>query len=121
MKPSDRLNLVADLRDLQIEDSDGLNCGIVDDVEFDGKPGGALAIAAILVGPGAYDRRLPGWAAWLAGRIAGKTIVRIPWREVKSIGSIVHLARPAKELGLSRSEAKAGRPIAMLGGGDAPD
>jgi sporulation protein YlmC with PRC-barrel domain len=121
VKPDDRLNLVADLRDLQIEDSDGLNCGIVDDVEFEGKPGGPLALAAILVGPGAYRRRLPGWASWLVGKVAGNGVVKVPWREVKSIGSIVRLARPAKQLGLARSEAKAGRPIAWLGGGDAPD
>ena len=121
MKPSGRLNLVADLRDLQIEDCDGLNCGIVDDVEFEGKPGGPLALAAILVGPGAYADRLPRWAAWLVGKVAGRGIVKVPWSEVRTIGSIVRLARPAKELGLSRPEAKAGRPIAMLGGGDAPD
>jgi len=121
VKPSGRLNLVADLRDLQIEDIHGINCGIVDDIELEGKAGGPLALAAILVGPGTYAKRLPGWAAWLVGRIAGRRIVKIPWREVKTIGSIVRLARPAKQLGLSGSEAKAGRLIARLGGGDAPD
>ena len=107
MKPDGRLTLVAQLRDLQIVDADGLNCGIVDDVAFDGKPGGLLRIDALLVGPGGYKQRLPAWWQALVRRVAGDGCVRIPWPEVAAITSVVKLRRPAAELGLARGEGRA--------------
>jgi sporulation protein YlmC with PRC-barrel domain len=120
MTPNGRLHLIADVRDLQIVDRDGEYCGIVDDVELEGKAGETLAIAAILVGPGAWRHRLPRAALWPVRWIAGSGIVRIAWSDVKTISSTVRLKRTAKELGLSRSEAKAGRLLPGKGGVDAP-
>jgi sporulation protein YlmC with PRC-barrel domain len=116
VKPTARLRLAADLRDLQIVDADGCNCGIVDDIELDGKPGGGLAIAALLVGPGAYRGRLPAWLAWLVARLGGKRIVRVPWSAVARITSVVTLDRGAGALGLDRAEKRAERLLIKYGG-----
>ena len=120
MKPDGRLHLVADVRDLQIVDSEEENCGIVDDLEFEGAPGGELKLAAILVGPGTYHGRLPRWLAWLATKIAGKQIVRLPWSEVETIVSRVRLKRSARDLGLGAAERRAAAILPKHGGLDAP-
>ena len=65
MKPDDPIKLVAELLDLPLLDKDERYCGIVDDVEFSGAPGKRLALEALLVGPGAYQGRLPSWMYWL--------------------------------------------------------
>jgi len=114
MKPGDRLNLAADVRDLQIVDRDGSYCGIVDDLELAGRPGGKLMVAAILVGPGAWRGRLPGWLYRPLTRLIGDRIARIAWKEVETIGSVVKLKRTAAALGLDRSERRA---AAWLPGG----
>lgn len=111
MNPAGSLKLVGGVRDLQIVDSDGHNCGIVDDIEFEGGPGQPLTIKAILVGPGAYGRRLPGWMRWVVQRLAGKHIVRVPWAEVANITSNVTLRCPAHSLGLMAAEDAARRYV----------
>ena len=120
MKPTDSLQLAADVRDLQILDSDGEFCGIVDDLELEGRPGGELKLTAILVGPGAYRHRLPGWASWAICRVAGDGLVRVDWSEVETITSRVKLKRPADALGLATAEKKAARWLPRLRSGDAP-
>lgn len=116
MKATDRIGLIGEVRDLQIIDVDGCNCGIVDDVELDGEPGGELVIAAVLVGPGAYASRLPRWAMWLVRRVAGGGCVRVPWGEVESITSVLCLRCRADELGLARGEVAAARLLPRVGG-----
>ncbi len=119
MNPDARMDLAADVRDLQIVDSDGEYCGIVDDLAFDGKPGKTARVAAILVGPGTYGGRLPRWMAWLAGRIAGEKTVRVPWAEVEKIDSMVRLRSRAGALGLGWAERRAGRLLKRTGVPDA--
>lgn len=111
MKPSDRLKLVSQLLDLPLIDSDGNYCGIVDDIEFDGSPGKKTRLAALLVGPGAYSRRIPAWAMGLVRMVAGDRITRVPICKVESIKSFVQLKATARELGLNKTEAKAARWI----------
>ena len=119
MKPTGRLHLVADVRDLQIIDCDGLYCGIADDIAFEGGPGRKLEPAAILVGPGTYRARLPRWLAWLAILIAGDRIVRVPWKEIETIGSRVCLKRTASELGLGIADRRAAALLPKFGDLDA--
>ena len=114
MRPTARIALSAQLRDLQIVDADGVHCGIVDDVAFAGKPGGVLKVEALLVGPGAYAKRLPRWAMALVRLVAGDGSVRVPWREVESITSRVKLRRRAAELGLNRGEGRAARLLPKI-------
>jgi sporulation protein YlmC with PRC-barrel domain len=98
------IKLVSEVRDLQIVDSEGRNCGICDDIEFHGGPGEPLTMAALLVGPGAYRGRLPRWAFRLVALIAGKRIVRIPWDGVDHITSRIFLTERAEKFGLRRTE-----------------
>ena len=119
MKPTDRLHLAADVRDLQIVDSEGQCCGIVDDIELEGKAGGELRVTAILTGPGAWRGRLSRPVLWLAQHIAGKRLARIPWSEVKHITSVVTLAKSAEVLGLTREEDKAAALLPRIGSVDA--
>lgn len=119
MKPNDRMDLAADVRDLQIVDVDGEACGIVDDLAFEGKPGEKARLAAILVGPGTYRGRLPRWLAWLAGRIAGTKVVRVPWEEVERIDSVISLKSKAGALGLGWAERRAERLLKRTGAADA--
>lgn len=115
MKPNGSIKLVSGLRDLQIIDADGNRCGIVDEIEFDGTPGGPLTVKAILVGPGAYRGRLPNWAFWFVRLLAGDRIVRVPWIRVASIASEVRLSCPAAELGLRKAEDRARRYLPQKG------
>ena len=114
MKASDSLKLIAAVRDLQIVDCEECNCGIVDDIELAGKPGGPLEVAALVVGPGGYSARLPGWAMRLVGWVAGRSAVKVPWDRVDTIDSVVRLKVTAREAGLAKAEARARR---MLPGG----
>ena len=109
MTPDSRIKLVSELLDLPLFDNEGVYCGIVDDVELGGGPGKDLQLKALLVGPGAYKGRMPGWAMWLVNRIGGDRITRVPMEKVRTIKSAVHLECPGRDLGLHKSEAAAGR------------
>ena len=101
MKPDGRIKLVAELLDLPLLDTEGKFCGIVDDVELDGGPGKELRLKALLVGPGAYRGRLPGWAMWLARTIAGERTTRVPIDNVRAIDSLpVIVAQQLAEAGI---------------------
>jgi sporulation protein YlmC with PRC-barrel domain len=113
------MDLAADVRDLQIVDANGEYCGIADDLVFDGKPGKAARVTAILVGPGTYGARLPRWMAWVAGLIAGHKIVHVPWAEVERIDSVISLKSRAGALGLGGAERRAGRLLKRTGMPDA--
>lgn len=115
MKPSDRLKLVSQLLDLPLIDKDGKYCGIVDDIELDGGAGRETRLAALLVGPGAYQGRMPGWAMWLVRQIAGDRITRVAVQDIKTIDSLVHLKITADAAGLHRSENAARAWIPQAG------
>lgn len=115
MKPTDSLKLVSQLLDLPIVDRDERSCGIVDDIELSGGPGKEARIAGLLVGPGAYEGRMPAWLFSVVKAIAGKRMARIPLSEIIEIGSVVKLARRAEELGLHLSEDRARKWIPRWG------
>ena len=98
------IKVVSQLLDLPLIDKDGRWCGVVDDVEFEGAAGKETRIAALLVGPGAYQGRLPRWAFWLVRKIAGDRIVRIPYDQIDNIASAVHLRCGAEDLKLNQVE-----------------
>jgi len=83
--------------------------------ELVGGAGKELKLKALLVGPGAYAGRLPRWAMWLAEKIAGNRITRVPIDRIRSISGSVQLDRPGDELGLHRSEKAAGKWIPRRG------
>jgi sporulation protein YlmC with PRC-barrel domain len=115
MTPDSPIKLVSELLDLPLVDSGGLYCGIVDDVELTGGPGRELKLKALLVGPGAYAGRLPKWAMRLAKIIAGDRVIRISMDKVRTITTVVHLECPGRDLGLHKSETRAGKWIPEKG------
>jgi len=104
MRPTDHVELVADLLDLPIQDKDGRYCGVVDDVELTGRAGKQTRLAALLVGPGAYEGRLPRWCYWFVRKIAGDRIVRIDMGKVEQIRSVVQLNCGADQVKLHTVE-----------------
>jgi len=104
MRPSDPIKLVAELLDLPIQDKDGRYCGIVDDVELSGSAGKDMRLAALLVGPGAYEGRLPGWWYWIVRTVAGDRVTRVPIDRIDQIHTVVKLNCRAEQLGLHTVE-----------------
>jgi sporulation protein YlmC with PRC-barrel domain len=115
MKPDGPIKLVSELLDLPLFDSDEKYCGIVDDVEFSGRPGTQVKVKALLVGPGAYAGRLPRWAMWLVKKVGGAGLVRVPLDKVRAIDTRVHLNCPGRELGLLKSEMAAAKWVPHRG------
>ena len=113
MTPDSPIKLVSELLDLPLLDSEGAYCGIVDDVEFAGEK--ELWLKALLVGPVAYQGRMPRWMFWLVRKIAGDRLTRVPMEQVRTIGTTVHLECPGRDLGLHKSESSAGRWIPRWG------
>ena len=115
MTPDSSLKIVCELLDLPMLDSEGKYCGIVDDVEMSGAPGKELRLKALLVGPGAYAGRMPGWAFALVKLIAGQRLTHVPMTKVRSISSVVRLDCPARDLGLDKAEAATSKWIPRRG------
>ncbi|HWI89124.1 MAG TPA: hypothetical protein VNS11_07810 [Sphingomicrobium sp.] len=109
------IKLVSQLLDLPIIDKDERWCGIVDDIEFDGAPGKPLKVKALLVGPGAYEGRMPKWMFWLARKVGGERIARVPAAEIIEIGAVVKLKCRAEKLKLHLSEDRAAQWIPRFG------
>ena len=112
MRPS--LKLVGEVRDLQIVDRHDQNCGICDDVEFEGGPGGRLTVKALLVGPGAMQPRLPRWLARMMGRFLGRRLTRIPWADVESITGRIVLKTTADHYHLHDIDRRLARYLAKI-------
>ncbi|HEX8839119.1 MAG TPA: hypothetical protein VF750_01465 [Sphingomicrobium sp.] len=115
MNLSDPVKLVSQLLDLPIIDKDERWCGIVDDVEFTGGAGKDMRVKALLVGPGAYEGRMPGWLYWLVGKIGGTRMTRVPAAEIIEIGSVVKLKCEAEKLKLRAVENKVRAWIPRVG------
>jgi sporulation protein YlmC with PRC-barrel domain len=113
MTPNAPIKLVSELLDLPLLDSEGKYCGIVDDVEFSGIR--ELKLKALLVGPGAYEGRMPRWMFWFVRKAAGDRIVRVPFEKIRTIGATVQLECPGEALGLGRSDERAGGWIPRKG------
>jgi hypothetical protein len=113
MRPGS-LDLVAQVLDRQLMDANDVPCGKVDDLELRGGPGGALEVAAVLVGPGASTARLPALLALLARLVLGRRIVRIPWDQIEGIQETVRLKCTAASIGLDESQRWPHKVISVL-------
>jgi sporulation protein YlmC with PRC-barrel domain len=111
MRPSDPIKLVSQLLDLPIVDKDERQCGIVDDIELSGTAGKETRMTALLVGPGAYEGRLPRWAFRLVKKIAGGGIVRVRVDNIDTIDTMVRLRSSADDAGLHVTENRVRRWI----------
>ena len=115
MKPLP-FDVVRDVLDHEIVDASGVACGMVDDVDLAFEPGKAAQVVALLVGPGASQRRLPAPIAALAGRIFGRGEHRIEWRHVARIAERVELDCPAVEVGLGAADRRWSRRLERIPG-----
>jgi sporulation protein YlmC with PRC-barrel domain len=106
MKRDGYLKLVGEVRDLQIVDASGRRCGIADDIEFEGAVGKTLKVNALLVGPGAYSKRLPRWVNWIIKVLVGQHLVRVPWKDVVRITATIELAKDANAYGLGLKDVQ---------------
>ena len=96
------IDLALGVLDHQLLDCEKRRCGNVDDLELDLAHEDGPRVVAILVGPGAWHRR--GRLGRLAAAIAGDSIVRVPWSEVREVHSGVQLAKRAPEYGLGEGD-----------------
>jgi len=110
-----RLDLLREVLDHEVVDSEGIGCGMVDDLEFRVTEQG-LVVTALLVGPGAWVPRLPALFAVMAGKVFGRQRVRVPWHHVVKVGEVIRLDATAPSLGLGVLDRKAGRWLARLPG-----
>ena len=110
------IHLLRDVVDHEVVDAHQLPCGCVDDIEVELDPRRGLRPVALLIGPGAWQRRMPAWMAPIARWFVGHDVVRVPWSEIVYIGERVALRRTALELGLGEADRKWGRRIERVPG-----
>lgn len=111
------VHLVRDVIDHEVVDAHQLPCGCVDDIELELVPRAGFRPVALLIGPGAWQRRLPAWLARISRVFAGDEEVRVPWSEIAFIGERIALRRTAGELGLGGVDRKWGKRIEKVPGG----
>ena len=97
------IDLALGVLDHQLVDSNGENCGKVDELVLAGLDGDSPEVVEILVGGNAWRSR--GLLGRLLARLGGNA-VHIPWSEVESVSSVVTLKRTAAELRLNRGDER---------------
>ena len=103
MSEAVEVDIALGILDHQLVDSEGVNCGKVDDLEIQGLDSGSPEVTEIIVGGNAWRSR--GLLGRLAARLSGSA-VHVPWSEVESVSSVVKLKRPAAELRLGRGDVR---------------
>jgi sporulation protein YlmC with PRC-barrel domain len=109
----DELDLGLGVLDHQLVDSEGRNCGNVDELAIGGIATGEPEVTEILVGGNAWRSR--GLWGRLAAAFSGDA-VHVPWREVAKVDSVVKLKRTAPELRLGRGDDRARKFVERLPG-----
>ncbi len=105
LQHDDRLLVMRDLVDMQIETADGIDIGRVDDVEAVVGPDGELRLTALLAGPQALAGRISSRLRPLVRRLLRDRFdSRIPIDEVAELGLIVRLRGQAADYRLGASE-----------------
>jgi sporulation protein YlmC with PRC-barrel domain len=101
MSRAEGIDLGLGILDHQLVDSEGRNCGKVDDLVLSPLGDGDAEVREILVGGNAWRAR--GLLGRIAARFAGDA-VHVPWSEVADVGSVVDLKHTAQELRLGRGD-----------------
>jgi sporulation protein YlmC with PRC-barrel domain len=107
------VDIALSVLDHQLIDSDGQNCGKVDDLEIAGLDGDSPEIVEIMVGGNAWRSR--GLLGRLAAHLSGNA-VHVPWPEVDSVTSVVTLKRSAAELRLNGGDDRWATLVGKLPG-----
>jgi sporulation protein YlmC with PRC-barrel domain len=113
MSDQSSFDLIRDLLDYEILDVDEVPCGRVDDVELQHTARG-LTVSALLIGPGAWQARLPALLRVITRVLFGHEHVRVPIEEVQRIAEVISLRSRATELGLGRLDRRVGRWLARV-------
>jgi sporulation protein YlmC with PRC-barrel domain len=106
--------LLRDVLDHEIVDAEGTSCGTVDDIEIAISDDAEPSVKSLLVGPGAWGRRVPALIELCARMLFGTQIVRVPWHEVAEVSETIRLKSMASELGLGRIDRKVGKWLSHL-------
>jgi hypothetical protein len=114
MSDREPIDIGLGILDHQLVDADERRCGKVDDLELEGLAEGSPRVVAIVVGGSGWRGR--GRLGRLTARLAGGRAVMVPWSEVRSIDSAVHLSKPAADLGLGRGDKRARRLVERIPG-----
>jgi sporulation protein YlmC with PRC-barrel domain len=112
----DFLDIVRQVLDHEVVDSNNVPCGMVDDLEVEGSPGETLRVTALLVGAGAWTKRLPAAFEGPARFVFGAQLTRVPWSEVESVTERVKLRSEAEELGLGGADRRASKLVGRFPG-----
>ncbi len=112
------VDLIRELLDHEVVDSEGLPCGVVDDVELAGPAEKPTGVAALLLGPGAWGPRLPRLVGVIAMWIAGRRVTRVPWNQVHRVGEQIVLKDRATALGLGKTDRRAGQWLKWIPGNE---
>jgi sporulation protein YlmC with PRC-barrel domain len=115
MTEPQELDVAFGMLDHQLVDKEGRRCGKVDDLELEGAVGGPVRVTSILAGTGYWAGRFHGPFRRLATTLGGSA-VRIPWEDVREVGSAIHLKKTAEELRLGRGDDRARRWVERLPG-----
>jgi sporulation protein YlmC with PRC-barrel domain len=107
------VDIALSILDHQLVDSEGTNCGKVDDLEITGLDTREPEVVALLVGGNAWRGR--GLLGRVLGRFSGNA-VHVPWSEVEEVTSVVTLKHPAAELRLNRGDDRWERVVRRLPG-----
>jgi sporulation protein YlmC with PRC-barrel domain len=107
------VDIALGILDHQLVDSDGKNCGKVDDLEITGLDTDSPEVVEIIVGGQAWRSR--GLLGRLAARLS-QDAVRVPWHEVDSVSAVVTLKRSAAELRLNRGDDRWAALVSKLPG-----
>jgi hypothetical protein len=97
-----RVNLGLDILDDQLTDSEDDRFGRVDDLELTARPGEPCEVASLLVGPGAWRWRVQPRLAGVTAALTPKTVRRIPWELVATLGTgEIRVKKPMLLLGVN--------------------
>jgi sporulation protein YlmC with PRC-barrel domain len=108
-------DLVRDLVDHELVDSDGVPCGMVDDVELSlGERD--LTVTALLSGSRVWTQRLPAVFRMILPALGATRRTRIAFDQVDDISEVIRLKSRATELGLGIADRKAARLLARVVG-----
>lgn len=113
----DFLEMVRNILDHELIDSNNVPCGKVDDLEIVGEPGKQLKVVAILTGRSSVINRMPAFARRILQKFVKRQEMRIPWEEVIVITAKVKLNHTYQELGLNQADERIGKFFKKVPGG----
>jgi sporulation protein YlmC with PRC-barrel domain len=107
-------DLAGQVLDHPVIDVNNYPCGKVDDIILEQGANNTFRVKSILVGPGAWARRLSWLFGSVAAKLFGDEVVEIPWEQVEQITPKVKLRLPADTLGLGKADKRATKIMIRL-------